>query len=392
MKLLDPKIQDYINSHLGNDIAKMAFAKNPFEAIDFKDILNQIAAKTKAEHKLPLWFSTENIIYPSKISVEQTSSEITAKYKASLVSGETLIDLSGGFGVDDYYFSKQFNKVVHCEMQQDLSEIVGHNFKQLAATNIDCHFGESTELLKNLNQNWDCIYVDPSRRNESKGKVFMLSDCSPNVEELLPLYLSYSNTILIKTAPILDISAAMQELIYVKEIHLVAVNNEMKEILFLIEKGFRDDPKVICINFNKIDIQKVIFALNAEVSPNYSLPKQFLFEPNSTIMKSGEFNQLSQQLNLPKLHQHSHLYTSDIEFAFPGRSFRIEEVLEYNKTGISKVTALKKSNITTRNFPLSVEDLRKKMKVKDGGNFYCFFTTNLNNDKIILICSKITTL
>ncbi len=392
MKLLEPDIQDYINAHLGADIAKMALSKNPFEEIDFKEILNQISAKTKAENKLPTWFNTQNIIYPSKISVEQTSSEITAEYKASLVSGESLIDLSGGFGVDDYYFSKNFQHLVHCEMQEDLSEIVAHNFKALNAKNIQCKFGESTQILKEINQSWDCIYVDPSRRNESKGKVFMLSDCSPNVGELLPLYLSYSKTILIKAAPILDITAAMQELIYVKEIHLVAVNNEMKEILFLIEKGFREEPKVVCINFNKTEIQKVLFQLNGEVCSHYSLPKQYLHQPNSAIMKSGEFNQLSDQLDLPKLHQHSHLYTSENQITFPGKSFKIEKILDYNKAGISKISALKKANITTRNFPLSVEELRKKIKVKDGGDSYCFFTTNLNNDKIILICSKIPTL
>ena len=392
MKLLDPQIQAYISSHLRTDVAKMAFSKNPFEGIDFKEILNQIAAKSKAENKLPLWFNTDNIIYPSKISVEQTSSEITAKYKSSLVSGESLIDLSGGFGVDDYYFSKKFKNVVHCEMQQDLSSIVAHNFEALKATNITCKFGESTQILKNLNQDWDCIYIDPSRRNDSKGKVFLLSDCSPDVGVLLPLYLSYSKKILIKAAPILDITAALKELIYVKEIHLVAVNNEMKEILFLIEKGFQDEPKIVCVNYNKSEITKNTFDVNAEFSPIFSLPQQFLYEPNSAIMKSGAFNQLSQQLNMPKLHQHSHLYTSTIQTEFPGRSFKIDFVLDYNKEGISKVSSLKKANITTRNFPITVEDLRKKLKIKDGGDSYCFFTTNLNTDKIILICSKIKTL
>ena len=392
MKLLEPEIQAYINNHIGVDTTKMALGKNPFEDIDFIEILNQVAAKTKAESKLPTWFKTSDIIYPSKVSVEQTSSEITAKYKASLVSGDSLIDLSGGFGVDDFYFSQNFKKVVHCEMQQELSEIVAHNFKALDAKNIQSKFGDSTQILKNFNQSWDCIYVDPSRRNDHKGKVFMLSDCSPNVGELLPLYLSFSNTILIKAAPILDITAASQELIYVKEIHLVAVNNEMKEILFLIEKDYKDDVKVLCINFNKGETQKVEFHRNQDVSPNYSLPQKFLYEPNSAIMKSGEFNQLSQQFDIPKLQQHSHLYTSEKEITFPGRGFRIIEVLEYNKTGISKIRALGKANITTRNFPLTVDELRKKLKIKDGGDHYCFFTTNLNNDKIILICSKIPTI
>ena len=389
MKLLDPEIQSFINSNIGADTAVMALSNNPFEGIDFKEILQQIAAKTKAEKKLPLWFATKNILYPSKVSVEQTSSEITAAYKASLVFGDSLIDLSGGFGVDDYYFSKSFLRVVHCELQENLSEIVAHNFEALNATNIDCKFGESTQILKELNQSWDCIYVDPSRRNDAKGKVFMLSDCSPDVAEHLPLYLSHAKKVLIKAAPILDISAAMQELYDVKEIHLVAVNNEMKEILFLIEKGFRDEPKLICINFTKVETEKTEFDFNQEFSLNTALPKQFLYEPNAAVMKSGQFNQLSSQVDLPKLHQHSHLYTSEIQIKFPGRSFKIDGVLDYNKAGIARITSLKKANITTRNFPLSVEELRKKMKLKDGGNSYCFFTTNMNNEKIILICSKI---
>lgn len=392
MKLLEPEIQAYIKNHIGVDTTKMALGKNPFEGVDFIEILNQVAAKTKAESKLPTWFKTSNIIYPSKVSVEQTSSEITANYKASLVSGDSLIDLSGGFGVDDFYFSKNFRKVVHCEMQQELSSIVAHNFEALNAKNIQSVFGDSTQILNEFNHSWDCIYVDPSRRNDHKGKVFMLSDCSPNVGELLPLYLSYSKIILIKAAPILDITAALQELIYVKEIHLVAVNNEMKEILFLIEKDFKAEPKVFCINFNKSETQKVEFQRNAEAAPSYSLPQKFLYEPNSAIMKSGEFNQLSQQFDLPKLHQHSHLYTSENQINFPGRSFRIIDVLGYDKSGIAKINALGKVNITTRNFPLTVEELRKKIKVKDGGDAYCFFTTNLNNDKIIIICSKIPAL
>lgn len=389
MKLLDPEIQAYIDSQIGKDISKMAFSTNPFEGIDFKEILNQIAAKSKAEKKLPLWFSTNSIIYPSKVSVEQTSSAITAHYKASLVSGESLIDLSGGFGVDDYYFSKNFDQVVHCEMQEDLSEIVAHNFKMLNAKNIQCKIGDSTQILKDLDRKWDCIYVDPSRRNASKGKVFMLSDCSPDVGELLPFYLSYSRTILIKAAPILDISAAMNDLIDVKEIHLVAVNNEMKEILFLIKRNYVGNPKVLCINITKEEIEKVEFSLNLDFPLFTALPKQFLYEPNASIMKSGAFNQLSNKLEMPKLHQHSHLYTSDNAQNFPGRIFKIDEILDYNKSGISKISALKKANITTRNFPISVDDLRKKMKLKDGGDKYCFFTTNMNNEKIILICSKI---
>ncbi len=179
--LLDTEIQSFITKNVGNDIAKLALVKNPFPTMDWIEILNQIAGKTKAKDKLPTFFNTENIIYPSKISVEQTSSEKTAAYKATLVSGDNLIDLSGGFGVDDLYFSKRIKQVVHCEINLELSEIVKHNFESLQVTNIQCLTGDSLTILKSLNQKFDWLYIDPSRRNEAIGKVFMLKDCLPNV-------------------------------------------------------------------------------------------------------------------------------------------------------------------------------------------------------------------
>jgi hypothetical protein len=175
--LLNPEIQKYINSQIGVDVAKLALQKNPFPEISWISILNQINAKSKAKNKLPTYFSTENIIYPSKISVEQTSSEKTALYKSEIVNGETLIDLTGGFGVDCLYFSKRINKVIHCEIDGELSDIVNHNFKQIGIDNVKCFAGDSYEILNNYDQKIDWIYIDPSRRNNQKGKVFMLKDC-----------------------------------------------------------------------------------------------------------------------------------------------------------------------------------------------------------------------
>ncbi|MBC7440546.1 MAG: RsmD family RNA methyltransferase, partial [Flavobacterium sp.] len=205
--ILNIDIQLFINNNISNSIVDLALQKNPFPKENWTEILNQIASKSKAKNKLPTWFSSENIIYPAKISVEQTSSETTANYKSTLVSGENLIDLTGGFGVDDFYFSKKIKNVVHCEINENLSEIVQHNFEILKARNIKCYFGDSLDILKNLNTQFDWIYIDPSRRNDVKGKVFMLKDCLPNVPELLDLYFKFSDNILVKTAPILDISA-----------------------------------------------------------------------------------------------------------------------------------------------------------------------------------------
>ncbi|MDR6967155.1 precorrin-6B methylase 2 [Flavobacterium arsenatis] len=386
--IVDTEIQEFINENIGKDVSKLALQKNPFPEFNWTEILNQISAKTKAKDKLPTWFSTKNIIYPSKISVEQTSSEKTAFYKSTLVSGESLIDLTGGFGVDDYYLSKQINKVIHCEINEQLSEIVKHNFEKLKIENIECLSGDSLDVLQNLNTKFDWIYIDPSRRNDAKGKVFMLKDCLPNVPELLDLYFSYSQKILIKTAPILDISAGLSELKNVKTIHIVAVENEVKELLWEIHKSYNGSISIKTINLSK-QTEIFDFALDENTDPIYDLPKKYLYEPNSAIMKSGGFDAICNQFKVDKLHQHSHLYTSSELIAFPGRVFAIEDRFAYNKNNMKEIFENKKFNITTRNFPETVETTRKKWKIKDGGNQYCFFTTDMNNDKIVLICTKI---
>lgn len=388
--LLLPEIQEFITKNIGNDISKMALQKNPFPKVEWITILNQIEAKTKAKDKLPTFFSTKNIIYPAKISVEQTSSEKTAQYKSSIVYGESLIDLTGGFGVDDFYFSKRINHITHCEINEELSAIVKHNFLQLKATNIECYAGNSSEILEKLNQEFDWIYIDPSRRSDVKGKVFMLKDCLPNVPELLLFYFKYSKNILIKTAPILDISAGLNELEYVKTIHVVAVDNEVKELLWELNADYCGKIDIKTINLLKEKEETFEFILNqySEI-PNYSLPQKYLYEPNSAIMKSGGFDEVGTFYSLNKLHKHSHLYTNSTFIPFPGRIFEIQNSIPYHKIEMKKYLENKQANITTRNFPDSVESIRKKWKIKEGGNVYCFFTTDENNNKIVLICSKI---
>ena len=386
--ILDTEIQRFIDSNTGVDISKLALQKNPFPDFNWSEILNQISAKTKAKDKLPTWFMASQIIYPSKISVEQTSSEKTALYKSSLVSGDSLIDLTGGFGVDDYYFSKKINNVVHCEINEELSEIVKHNFEKLNTDNVECFAGDSLAILQELNRKFDWIYIDPSRRNDAKGKVFMLKDCLPNVPKLLDLYFSYSEKILIKTAPILDISAGLFELKNVKNIHIVAVENEVKELLWEIHKFYKGSVSIKSINLSK-RTEVFDFVLDENTNANFDLPKKYLYEPNSSIMKSGGFDNVSQHFTIDKLHQHSHLYSSEEIIDFPGRVFTIEKILPYNKNNMKDFLENRKFNITTRNFPETVEAIRKKWKIKDGGNEYCFFTTDMNNDKIVLICTKI---
>jgi len=386
--LLNIDVQNFINDQLNQNITKLALQKNPFPNIEWITILEQIESKTKAKEKLPSWFSAKNIIYPPKVSIEQTSSETAASYKSNLISGASLIDLTGGLGVDDFYFSKQFKKIVHCEINPELSAITAHNFKQLNALHIECLTGDSQSILADSDQIWDWIYIDPSRRSESKGKVFMLKDCLPNVPENIDLYFSKSNSILIKTAPLLDLTAGLSELKNVKTIHIIALNNEVKELLWELHKDYSGTVSIKTVNILKNKEEKFDLPEN-ESLPNYGLAEEYLYEPNSAIMKSGGFDAVSSVFKLNKLHTNSHLYTNSELIDFPGRRFKINKQLNYNKLELKNNLVNQKANITTRNFPETVENIRKKWKIKEGGNTYCFFTTDINNNKIVLICSKI---
>ena len=388
---LSADLKQFINDNLKQDINNLALKKNPFPDYEWSWILNQIQAKQKAEKKLPTWFANDDVIFPSTLSIEQTSSETLAQFKSALISGENLIDLTGGFGVDDFYFAKRFKKVIHCEFQEDLSAIVQHNFKVLNVENIQTVSGDSISYLEKSTEKFDWIYIDPARRDDKKTKVFLLKDCTPNVVELHDLLFEKSDNILIKVAPLLDISSILNELKNVKTIYAIGLQNEVKELLIVLEKGFIAQPELIAVNIsNDNTIHQDTFSLNDAIDSQLSLPLNYLYEPFSSYLKIGVYNHLAIKFKVQKLHKHSHLYTSNELIDFPGRSFKIEQVIPYNKKEI-KFLENTKCNITTRNFPLKVEEIRKKHKIKDGGDVYAFFTTDLNNDKMVVICKKITT-
>lgn len=388
LAILRTEVQQFILDNLKADITKLILKGSPFKDITIQELANQIIAKQKSEQKLPTWFTTENIYYPAKLSIEQTSSEITAKYKANLLKGNTIIDITGGFGVDCYYFSEKFKQVTHCELNTDLSEIVHHNYQQLEKKNIATFSGNGLDFLKNTDTNFDCIYIDPSRRSDVKGKVFLLKDCLPNVPENIDFLFSKSDKILIKNSPILDITSAINELKFVKEIHIIAINNEVKELLFILEKEYNNAVQIITANILKQKVENFSFKYKEESISNYSEPLTYLYEPNAAILKSGGFHQITNQLNVFKLQQHSHLYTSENKIDFPGRTFKIENILNYDKKKIKKILSENKANITTRNFPKTVAQIRKETKIKDGGNTYLFFTTDSTNNLICIVCSK----
>lgn len=386
--LLNTGNQLFIKNNTSADISSLLLKKIVFKDVNQQELIEQIEAKKRCQNKLKTWYNTPNIYYPNKLNIEQTSSEITAEYKANLVSGKSLIDLTGGFGVDCFYFSKKVVSVSHCEINPSLSEIVNYNFKQLKCNNIKTIVGDGIKYLKNTSENFNWIYIDPSRRNDSKGKVFLLSDCLPNVSGNIDELFNKADNILIKTSPLLDITNGINELVFVKEIHIVAVKNEVKELLFLLEKNYIGEISVITANIQKTKQDLFNFIKISSELAQYGLPKKYLYEPNAAILKSGGFNEIAIKYNLNKLHQHSHLYSNDVLIDFPGRSFEILEVIPYNKKELRKRFKKQQVNVTTRNFPKSVEEIRKELQLKDGGTNYLFFTTNMKNKKIAILCSK----
>lgn len=387
-ELLQNDVQEFINMNINKNLKKVALLKNPFQELEWRCILEQIEGKAKAKDKLPTWFAAKNIIYPSKVSIEQTSSETTAEYKASLISGTRLVDLTGGWGIDDFYFSKRFQTVVHCEINKELSKIAAHNFQQLGARNINCFSGDSLSFLQESNEVWDWIFIDPSRRNDQKGKVFMLKDCAPNVPENLDFYFSKAKSVLIKTAPLLDITSGLSELKHVFCVHIIALNNEVKELLWELHASYEGATQIKAINITKSKVETFEVPLEG-IEAAYGFPELYLYEPNSAIMKSGAFTAVSAVFKLKKLGEHSHLYTNSNLIKFPGRRFKIVSCFNYNKLNMKENLKDKTANVTIRNFPESVADIRKKWKIKDGGEIYSFFTLDANNNKIVLICSKI---
>lgn len=383
-------IQLFIENNLNKDVKTLALQKHPYSSEEWLSILQQIQSKQKSHQKLPTWYSAKGIIFPSSVSVEQTSSEILAQYKSNQMEGKTLIDITGGFGIDAYYFSKKFDRVLHCEINQDLSAIVAHNATVLKADNITCQTGDGLEILKSSKESYDIIYIDPARRDAQQKKVFALQDCLPNIPEHLDTYLAYANNLVIKTAPLLDFTAGLQELKNVKKIEVVSLHNEVKELLWFLEKDYTENVEIKATN---IDKDGTIFSYSSSLidDTHYttSQPLVFLYEPYNCLLKTGTFNAIGNQFQLHKLALHSHLYTSQELIEFPGRRFRIKEVIPFHKLTIKERLQGQKAHISTRNFPLKVEEIRKKYKILDGGDVYAFFTSNAQQEKIVILTEKI---
>lgn len=383
--ILNTQAQEFIKNFKGS-ITKLALSGSPFPNISSLELIQQIESRNAIEKKLPTWFTAQHIYYPPKLNLEQTSSEMTAKYKASLVHGTTIADLTAGFGVDGYYFSKNFTEVSCFEINSELSEISRHNFKTLQIENVSCFAENGLEGIQGIF--FDVIYLDPSRRHDSKGRVFYLKDCEPNVTENIPFLFKHCKTILLKTSPMLDITQGFKELSNVSEVHIVAVGNDVKEVLWILKEDDNESPQIKTLNFSIRGIETFEFDWNEKGTAVYSSPKQFLYSPNGALMKSGAYALISEKFGLYKLHTNTHLYTSDTLKDFPGRRFRIDRVVPYSKKDMKHLVQYDKANVATRNFPESVAIIRKKWRIKEGGDTYLFFVTIENDQKVVLVCSK----
>lgn len=358
--------------------------KSPFTGVEATELANQIAAKKKCLRKLPAWYHQDSIYYPPLLSIEQSSSEITAQYKARLATGTSLIDLTGGFGVDSLYFAKSIPAVTHCEINIELSEIAAHNAHIFDQRNLHFLAGNGLEYLRDATETFDTIYIDPARRNTT-GKVFMLKDCTPNVVEYLDLLLQKSSRIIIKTAPLLDISAGLKELKNVTEVHIVSVKNECRELLWIVENEATARPKIICVTLNEKEKQFNFFKGEEEAAeipiPGGSL-SEFLYEPDAALLKSGAFNLIAKTYGLKKLDKQTQLYTSDTFNAlFPGRIFRINRMISSGELKKEKQLI---GNVIVRNYRDKAENLVRKYKIKPDKHQFLIFTQSKEEGYIVI--------
>jgi hypothetical protein len=384
----------FIEEHFHDDINQLILRSNSFKGIDVKKLANQIQARQKALKKLPNWSSQPKLLFPPALSVEQSSSEATALFKSSLVSGKKLIDITGGMGVDCYYMSKGFETATYFELQKEVAATAAYNFNILNANKIKVCNADSLITIEKDNLQADWIYADPARRDNNKDKVVRLADCTPDVVSNLELLQNAAPHILIKTSPLLDINLAVRELRNVKSVYVVGYDQECKELLFHIDREHHSehyDLKVRIINAAGNAEQLLDFDKSEEQSAsiNYSYPLAYLYEPHAAVLKSGAFKLLGQRYGVSKLAPSSHLYTSQEKVAnFPGRTFEITGYCKPDGTEIQQLIGQNKANLTLRNFPAKIQDLRKKWRLNEGGEFYLFATTLFSDKKIVVVTRK----
>ena len=392
---------DFIREHAEADVRQLALqgTKNP--EVDLTFALDQIAGRQKAKTKLPTWAAIDGIIYPSHLSMEQCSSEQTARYKANIAGkGALMVDLTAGFGVDMAFVSPNYRRAIHVEQQAPLCAISSENFKLLGLNHIEVVCADGVEYLHQLDHA-DLIFLDPARRDDHGARTYGIADCTPNVLELRNELLQKADRVMLKLSPMLDWRKAVEDLGHVNEVHIVSVDNECKELLLILSK--EEKPlKLFCVNNDQVfevsdDVTGGRFFCDTasdvtkEPSPCYIPSSCYIFEPNVSIMKAGCFALLEQRFKVAQLDKNSHLFVSDSDISdFPGRRFIIEKTTSMNKRELKAALAgIDKANITVRNFPMSVAELRKRLKLKEGGDLYLFATTIAGHQHQLFLCRKI---
>ncbi len=388
-----PQIIEFVQQNAHADVQQLLLNQHKYPHISVREAALQLQARQKAQTKLPSWFANQVICYPSLLSLEQCSSEITARFKADLVHGHTLIDLTGGMGVDAAAFSSRFAEVIYIEQNAELQKITAYNFEQLGIANVRFVAARSDEWITTYPDKADWIYLDPARRNEIGGKVVRLQDCEPEVLALQNILFQKAENILLKASPMLDINLAIRQLSNVVTVYVLAVENEVKELLFHLSPLAVDEPEIVSVNLPKppLSQQEFRFYKSQETTANvsFSEPLPFLYEPNAAILKAGAFRSVAASFGLFKLHPNSHLYTSETRNEnFPGRTFNVLAISKLDKKDLLKHLPDGKANIAVRNFPMTVADIRKKTGIQDGGDRYLFATTDYQNRKMVLICEK----
>lgn len=386
--------EEYIAKFQDADVNRLALSKAP-EGIDLQFCLQQIAGRQTAERKLPSWAKKDGILFPPRVSMEQCSSEQTALYKRQLVTRllpeirQNIVDLTGGFGVDFSYLARLFDEADYVEREKRLCESACHNFPLLGLNNTKIHNASCEDFLGEMG--FYCfIYLDPSRRDSDGKKVVALGDCSPNVEFLQDKLLEHAPLVLIKLSPMLDIQDTLRRLKHVGEVHVVSVDGECKEVLLVLERDEKDSTTYHCINIGAKTQFFCTDSTHAEPKIAQELEK-YLYEPNASILKAGVQNGLCQAYGVEKLHAFSHLFISSrfIE-NFPGRIFTVEDIYNFSKKDLKRLQSeVGQCNLTIRNFPSSVADLRKRLKLREGGDSYLFATTLADGQHVLLRCRQV---
>lgn len=384
-ELTSAEVRNFVQDHLLEDPALLLLKYQGKVSFDLKGAVQQIAARQKAIKKLPEWSSNPIILFPASISLEQSSSEETAKFKAKGFQGRVMADLTGGFGVDFFYLSQGFEKGIYCERQPELFQLSVHNLELLSPGKFDFYQGDGFEFLKNTEQKLDLLYIDPARRGIGNQKLYKLQDCEPDVVNAWSLLQSRSKKILIKASPMLDISQAWNELPEIQKITIVSVKNEVKELLLFWERQEERDSKQIEV----VDLggNHPAFEFDpreeAEAASRFGEPEKYLVEPLSGILKAGAFSLFGNCFGLKKLEKNSHLYTvNELPEGIPGRVFEVIREISPKKQEMKALFPSGKVNVICRNYSLGAEELKKKLGLKDGGEDFLIGTRTQSGFKV----------